>query len=295
MGGRDGTSGLSNVYLGQRNLAMGRRRRHGECCLVLPPHGDLAVNVAAEIAVSRRRGAFLRHDRGCNGEKSQCDDKAGGSHYNHRPVEPTILRNFVVLEGLDGSGTSTQLKMLSRRLTAEGRRHAATWEPTDGPFGSLLRSILAREVEALPTTIAMLYAADRNQHVNEPETGILALARKGVLVVSDRYVFSSLAYQSIECGFDYVLGLNAGFPLPELLFFLDTPVEVSQARLAGRDRVELFDGVDFQSRVRDGYLESIERFRSSGMRICIINGDRTADSISDEIWTITGALPITRM
>ena len=201
----------------------------------------------------------------------------------------------MVLEGLDGSGTSTQLKMLARRLTAEGRLHSATWEPTDGPVGLLLRSILAREVKALPTTLAMLYAADRNQHVHAPETGIVALAKKGVLVVCDRYVFSSLAYQSVECGFDYVLGLNAGFPLPELLFFLDTPVEVSQARLAGRDTVELFDGIEFQSRVRKGYLESIERFRSSGMRICTIDGQRTADSISDEIWTITSALPITRM
>ena len=185
--------------------------------------------------------------------------------------------------------------MLSRRLTAEGRPHSATWEPTDGPVGLLLRSILAREVQALPTTVAMLYAADRNQHVHAPDTGIIAQARKGVLVLSDRYIFSSLAYQSIECGFEYVLGLNSGFPLPELLFFLDTPVEVSQARLAGRNKVELFDGMEFQSRVRKGYLESFQRFRSSGMRICTISGDRPADSISDEIWTITSALPITRM
>ncbi|HVO39007.1 MAG TPA: dTMP kinase [Spirochaetia bacterium] len=200
-----------------------------------------------------------------------------------------------MLEGLDGAGTSTQLRMLDRKLDAEGVRHAATWEPTDGPVGLLLRSILAREVGLHPATTAMLYAADRNQHVNDPDTGIVALASQGVLVVSDRYVFSSLAYQSIQCGFEYVLGLNAGFPLPQLLIFLDTPVEVSQARLASRTKVELFDGVSFQTRVRDAYLQAFDRFRSTGMRICVVDGNRPADEIHREIWNLTSALPITRM
>lgn len=200
-----------------------------------------------------------------------------------------------MLEGLDGAGTSTQLGMLDRRLDVEGIRHAATWEPTDGPVGMLLRSILARDVNLLPTTTAMLYAADRNQHVNDPDAGIVALATQGVLVVSDRYVFSSLAYQSIQCGFDYVLGLNEGFPLPQLLIFLDTPVQVSQTRLASRTKVELFDGASFQARVRDAYLAAFEKFRPTGMRICVVDGNRSAEEIHREIWNLTSALPITRM
>ena len=119
-------------------------------------------------------------------------------------MKNTILRSFIVLEGLDGAGTSTQLKLLSQRLSSAGKKHTATWEPTDGPVGKLLRAILAREVKALPTTTAMLYAADRNEHLHAPEAGILATASRGELVVCDRYLFSSLAYQSIECGFDFV-------------------------------------------------------------------------------------------
>jgi len=210
-------------------------------------------------------------------------------------VKNTILRSFIVLEGLDGAGTSTQLKLLSQRLSSAGKKHTATWEPTDGPVGKLLRAILAREVKALPTTTAMLYAADRNEHLHAPEAGILATASRGELVVCDRYLFSSLAYQSIECGFDFVWNLNQGFPFPQCLLFIDTPVEVSQERLSLRNKAELFDSVTFQARVRENYLAALERFAASGMAISIVNGDRPAGAIHEEIWKILSGLPITGM
>ncbi len=210
-------------------------------------------------------------------------------------MKTNILRSFIVLEGLDGAGTSTQLTLLSKRLEGAGVGHVATWEPTDGPVGTLLRAILARDVKALPTTIAMLYAADRNEHVNAPQTGILARASRGELVISDRYVFSSLAYQSIDCGLDYVLSLNQGFPLPQCLFFIDTPVEVSQKRLSARGKAELFDDLKFQARVRENYMAAMERFRPSGMTICVIDGDRPEAAIHEEIWKILSGLPITGM
>ena len=210
-------------------------------------------------------------------------------------MKTTILQSFVVLEGLDGAGTSTQLSLLSKRLKHAGTPHSATWEPTDGPVGKLLRAILAQEVKMLPATIAMLYAADRYEHVNAPETGILARASRGELVISDRYVFSSLAYQSIESGFDFVFGLNSGFPLPRCLIFIDTPVEVSQKRLSGRGKAELFDGQAFQARVRENYLAAMERYRGSGMAISTVRGDRQPDAIHEEIWKILSGLPITGM
>jgi dTMP kinase len=210
-------------------------------------------------------------------------------------MKMTILPSFIVLEGLDGAGTSTQLSLLSKRLKHSGTPHTATWEPTDGPVGKLLRAILAQDVKMLPATIAMLYAADRHEHVNALETGILARASRGELVISDRYVFSSLAYQSVECGFDFVLGLNSSFPLPRCLIFIDTPVEVSQKRLSGRGKAELFDGQSFQARVRENYLAAIERYRSSGMEMSIIKGDRPKEDIHEEIWKIISGLPITGM
>ncbi len=197
----------------------------------------------------------------------------------------------MVLEGLDGSGTTTQLKLLSQRFKKEGRPFTATWEPTDGTIGRLIRSILARDTPALPRTIALLYAADRNEHLNS-DGGILSRTAAGELVISDRYIFSSLAYQSIQCGLDYVLALNAEFPLPQCLVFLDTPVEVCQSRIARRASRELFDGVEFQARVRQGYLAAIERFRGSGMRIEIVDGDGSPTDIHDRIWTVLSSMPI---
>jgi dTMP kinase len=207
-------------------------------------------------------------------------------------VAPSILQRFIVLEGLDGAGTTTQLRMLADRLAREGRPHFATWEPTDGPVGRLLRSILARDTRAHPRTIAMLYAADRNEHVYARETGIEARARRGETVVCDRYLFSSLAYQSIECGFDFVDGLNSHFPLPQCVFFIDTPVEVSQERLSARQKTELYDGVSFQTQVREAYLRTLEYFRTQGLAVSIVDGDRPAGIIHGEIWNILTRLPI---
>jgi dTMP kinase len=208
-----------------------------------------------------------------------------------RSVAPSILHRFVVLEGLDGAGTTTQMRLLCDRLAREGRACTGTFEPTDGPVGALIRSILARRAEALPLTVAMLFAADRHEHVAGPG-GIVERAGRGELVVSDRYLFSSLAYQSIECGFERVLAFNEDFPLPELLVFLDTPVAVSQARLGRRTHRELYDGAAFQARVREGYLRAIEHFEGIGMRVLTLDGERPAEEIHEAIWTETARLPI---
>lgn len=210
-------------------------------------------------------------------------------------VNPTILQRFVVLEGLDGAGTTTQLRMLSERLSREGTPHFATWEPTEGTVGKLLRGILVRQVKAHPRTIALLYAADRSEHLYDPHAGIEARTRRGELVVSDRYLFSSLAYQGMETEYEYVRALNSGFPLPQILVFVDTPVEVCQERLAARRNVELYDGLIFQERVREGYLRAIESYASAGMQVSLVNGDRAAGLIHGEIWKIIGAVPITEM
>jgi dTMP kinase len=210
-------------------------------------------------------------------------------------VATTILQKFVVLEGLDGSGTTTQLTLLADRLAREKRQFGSTCEPTDGPVGKLLRSILAREIKAHPRTIALLYAADRSEHVYAPRTGIEARVKAGNLVICDRYIFSSLAYQAVECGLDYVMALNSAFPLPQCLIFIDTPVEVCQERLAQRGKPELYDGYAFQSRVRDGYLKAFEQFKGSGIRMHLVAGNSPAGIIHGEIWKIITGLPITGM
>jgi dTMP kinase len=203
----------------------------------------------------------------------------------------TILESFIVLEGLDGAGTTTQAEELSRRLSALGRPYWVTWEPSDGHVGAMIRSVLSHKAPALPRTIALLFSADRNEHL-EAAGGIRERTARGELVISDRYLFSSLAYQSIDCGMEYVRELNKEFPLPQCLFFVDTPVEICQRRLAQRSSRELFDNVSFQSRVREAYLAVIEGYKGSGMRICILDGSRSARRIGDEIWKVLESLPI---
>jgi dTMP kinase len=159
----------------------------------------------------------------------------------------------------------------------------------------MLRAILARDIRVHPRTVALLYAADRSEHVHEPQGGIEARTRRGELVISDRYLFSSLAYQGLECGYEYVLALNSGFPLPQCLIYLDTPVEICQERLAERRKTELYDSALFQTRVRDAYLRAIEEYTITGMQVSLVDGDRPAGIIHGEIWKVLEGMPISGM
>ena len=161
-----------------------------------------------------------------------------------------VLPNFVVLEGLDGAGTTTQLTMINGKLADRGVAHFCTCEPTRGPIGRVIRAALGKDLDVRPHTMALLFAADRSEHVEAPGEGIGDRALRNEIVVSDRYLFSSLAYQGLGCGFDYVWHLNSRFPLPGYLFFIDTPVSLCQMRIRDRESADLFDSSDFQEKVR---------------------------------------------
>lgn len=199
-----------------------------------------------------------------------------------------VLDGFVAIEGLDGAGTTTQLGLLSAALQAAGRPYHATREPTDGRLGAEIRRILRREFAVQPFTLALLFAADRNEHLHDPADGILAHLGRGELVVTDRYLFSSLAYQGEQCGYERVLALNARYPLPRHLLFVDTPVAVSQERLRGRGSPELFDAAETQSRVRAHYERALREFGSSGMLLHRLDGTRAPEAISRDICAALG-------
>jgi len=164
-----------------------------------------------------------------------------------------ILDRFVVFEGLDGAGTTTQMKLLAEAFDKAGASCHATFEPTSSPLGSLVRSILKRQVVTTPLALAMLFAADREDHLNHPITGVVEKVRQGIVVLCDRYFYSSLSYQSIECGFERVSFLN-DFPAPRFLFYIDTPVEVCLRRIEERsDEREIFEKQEFLQKVRDNY------------------------------------------
>ena len=197
-----------------------------------------------------------------------------------------ILKKFIVLEGLDGSGTTTQMKNLGKIFSEYNIPHMLTMEPTENEVGRLIRKVLEKEVDLEPETLAVLFSADRYEHLFG-KNGIKELTEKGVWVICDRYLFSSIAYQSLKCDREWVLSLNS-YPLPEYLFFLDVPVEECGRRLGKRDKVELFDKTDLQKKILENYNYGFRMAEISGINFCSMNGTEDPDLISEKIWKKLG-------
>ena len=197
------------------------------------------------------------------------------------------LRRFIVLEGVDGAGTTTQLRLMDEALAKAGVMHWTTSEPTAEPEGLLIRRILSGELRRDPGTLARLFAADRNEHLRGTG-GILDRLARGEIVVCDRYVLSSLAYQGVACGPELPAELNAGFPLPELLLFFDLAPAQSVSRLGGRERLEIFEDLPFQEKVEAAYRKALSSFEGLGVRIERIDASRSVEEVSAEILDIIG-------
>jgi len=171
-----------------------------------------------------------------------------------------VWDNFIVLEGLDGAGTTTQLNAVSALCKEQGRDVFPTCEPTDGPIGTIIRRALRKELMMSQNQLALLYAADRDEHVRTMAQAL----KEGKLVVSDRYLFSSLAYQAVDVPYDFVEGLNSSYPLPEIVFFIDTPVEECIRRIESRGKdKELFEIQSFLEKVKRNYERSFSDLPSS--------------------------------
>ncbi|MDR3145296.1 MAG: dTMP kinase [Treponema sp.] len=211
-----------------------------------------------------------------------------------------IIHNFVIFEGGDGSGTSTQLDLLKRRFASPAPAEApglpplhATFEPTDGPVGRLIRSALRGDIPLDAGTIARLFAADRNEHLSGAE-GILRRCRRGELVVSDRYTPSSLVYQGIECGEALPQLLNEGFPGPELLLYFDLDSETALERLKTRPDRDIYERLEFQRKVRKAYERILPRYAAGGVLVRAIDASRSPGEVAEEVWRAVRELPIMR-
>lgn len=204
-----------------------------------------------------------------------------------------ILENFVVFEGIDGAGTSTQLKILKERPEAFKIDFSA--EPTEKETGKFLRSVLGGKVELDPKTTAYLFAADRNEHLYGKE-GILNSLKNGKAVIIDRYIFSSLAYQGVSCGKELPRLLNSQFPLPQLLFFFDIDPEKSLERIKTRDVTEIYENSEYLTDTRKQYLDVIKEYQANNeakdMNIVIIDATQTREEISKIVWSHISKLPI---
>jgi dTMP kinase len=195
---------------------------------------------------------------------------------------PSVLTNFVVFEGLDGAGTTTQMQLLAEYCDRSDRPCRPTFEPTDKPIGRLVRSVLQKQLVTTPLALAMLYAADREDHLHNPVYGLVHDLEQGKLVISDRYLYSSLAYQGVECEFAKIASLNE-FPAPEYVFFIDTPVQECLRRIDGRgSETELFEKQEFLERVKENY-ERIFSSLSQDVHLVRIDGLLGKEEIAKRI------------
>lgn len=194
---------------------------------------------------------------------------------------------FIAFEGIDGSGKSTQLRMLSDRLKATGLRCYTTREPTDSPIGSLIHQIMTGRMSADNRVLASLFAADRADHLLNDTDGICSKIDDGITVLTDRYYFSSYAYHSVDMDMDWVISANslcADILRPSITVFLDLPVAMALERIR-RDRfqTELFEKEERLIQVRDNYFAAFERLKNVE-NIAVIDAAGTAGEISDSIW-----------
>lgn len=194
-----------------------------------------------------------------------------------------ILKNFIVFEGIDGAGTSTQIKKICEK---NPQKFFQTAEPTSLETGKFLRRMLGGEFSVDEKTNSFLFAADRAEHLYG-KNGIIEQINNGKTVISDRYLFSSLAYQSISCGEELPKLLNSTFPLPEILFFFEIDPEISLKRVDSRnEKKEIYEKIETQKKIALEYEKIISEYEntpSCTMKIIRIDATKSIEEISETI------------
>ena len=188
--------------------------------------------------------------------------------------DPLMKRGFlIVIEGIDGAGKTTHARKLVRWLRKNGIRTRYTFEPTRGVIGRILEKMASkRKVDV--RVEALLFAADRIDHLNKI---IKPLLEKGFIIISDRYVHSSIAYQSITVGDQgWVEELNKFAEKPDLVILLDVDPETGLKRIK-RKRAR-FERIEILKKVREKYLELAER---EGFKV--INANRGVEEVFEDV------------
>ena len=208
--------------------------------------------------------------------------------------------HFIVIEGIDGSGTTTQCSMLAERLVDKGLQAHTTREPSDGPIGVLIRQVLTGRVVvsghhgARPpgwATMATLFASDRLDHL---EAEVIPSLIDGVTVICDRYDYSSVAYQTVSGGggddaSSWVRELNRHAKRPDLTLVLDVDPEVAASRRSTRSgSPELYEVAEMQVELAKFYAKIDELFPDDTIRH--IDANCSVEGVTTAIWSEVMAL-----
>ncbi len=187
---------------------------------------------------------------------------------------------FIVFEGIDGAGKTTQIKMLAERLEKQGRTVYITAEPTTSVTGKMLRTALSGTDKRTPAEMAALFVLDRIGHNIEIEE----LLEKGVDVICDRYYYSSLAYQGSQTDFSWVRDMNLHCPeirKPDICIFLDLEPGVSLSRINSRNiSTEIYETEEILAAVRAQFYAA---FAALGDKVAIIDAAADIETVADRI------------
>lgn len=195
---------------------------------------------------------------------------------------------LIVFEGLDGCGKTSQLSHLVQRLSdlCTTRHIIETREPGDSLPGMLCRGVSKRTVVIEQETEALLYAADRYEHITKE---VLPQLEQGNHVICDRYYFSNFAYQTLTCDLENLLGYNKR-PMelckPDVTLYIDvTPEECERRRGKNRAAEELYEKVEKARVIRENYFAAFARLKDTE-RIEIIDGSGSFEDTAEKIWTL---------
>lgn len=194
-------------------------------------------------------------------------------------IKNTNPGKFIVFEGPDGSGQSTQSSLLKDFLTKKGYEVVLTKEPTvDSEAGKKIKKILEKEIEADSEELQQLFVQDRKEHL---ENLIIPSLKEGKFVISDRYSFSTFCFgASAGLDMEKLIEMNKGFMLPDLTFILNVRPEVCVARITKRGtKKTLFEVKERLERVMENYKKMPSRFEN----VKIIDGEKSIEEISEEI------------
>ena len=187
---------------------------------------------------------------------------------------------FIVFEGLDGSGTSTQVSILKKNLESIGEKVFCTKEPTNFPIGKLIREYLQHKHQTTQEALQALFCADRFDHINKC---ILPEREKGKFVISDRYFFSTLAFGSVNSNNTWLKELSNNFLEPDLVILFKVSPDECMKRIEKRgNEKELFEKKSYLSKVWENYEDLSKKY----LYIHIVDGMKSIDEVSKEVFQL---------
>lgn len=185
---------------------------------------------------------------------------------------------FIAFEGLDGSGSSTQVDLLVKRLSESGIFAFATKEPTNNLIGGLIRAALTKSWAPSAECLQLLYTADRAHHLLRE---IIPALEKGNVMVTDRYLFSTIAFGSIDLDKKWLIEINSRFILPDITFFVRVSPRVCIKRIGkSRNEFELFEEEKKLAKV----LKTYDELAKGDYGFVVLNGENNIRQIEEEVF-----------